>query len=88
MSESAPTYHVHDYCAACGELLQPAPLGGRYACHPAEAMYWSQAVPNPQDLRGYIQLTGREPRIQTEWIEPGTGRRHDHAPLFLYRRLT
>jgi hypothetical protein len=86
VTEPAPTYFVRDYCAVCGELLKAAPLGGRYACHPAEAMYWSQAVPNPQDLRGLMQLTGREPRIQTEWID-GAGRRHDHAPLFLYRSL-
>lgn len=95
MSEEAPTYFVRDYCAVCGKQLVVQANGTRIACHPvaehvdgqASQMYWSEAVPLPADLRGFMQLTGREPRMQTECIEPGTGRRHDHAPLFLYRRI-
>ncbi len=51
-----------DYCAECGEALKPAPLGGRYACHPDAGWYWSTAEPLQADARGYRQMTGHEVR--------------------------
>lgn len=87
MTEDAPPiYIVRDFCASCGERLVQLEHGGRAACHPDDAMYWSEAEPLPADVRGSIKLTGYMPRVQTEWYDLRTGIRITHAPLFLYRR--
>jgi len=95
MSEPAPpAYIVHDYCAVCGERLQVSPVhGARIACHPdaerhrgqASQMYWSEAAPLPEDVRGLHQLTGRDLQVQTEYFDRDTGWRVSHPPLYLYR---
>jgi hypothetical protein len=90
---AAPPYFVRDYCAACGELLRAAPLGGKYACHAGAAMYWSEAPPLPADERTFERMTGLRQRMQTEWLnfKPGTegyGQRIEHRPLFLYRSVS
>lgn len=101
MSEQSPTYFIRDFCGVCGEQLVVQPNGTKIACHPEahhdgrqwSQTYWSEAVPLPQDLRGFMQLTGREPRMQTEWYDfkPGSdsyGRRIENEPLFLYRSIS
>lgn len=91
MSEDAAPYFVgllaQDYCATCGERLVVLPTGGRAACHPNEAMYWSSVEPEPRDARNFARMTGLYPRTQKEWYDLTTGFRISHAPLFLYRRV-
>jgi hypothetical protein len=73
-----------DYCGGCGQPLKEAPLGGRYACCPDAAMYWTPHAPFPEDLRGLHQMTGEKPRMQTACVNPA-GEIVQHEPLFLYR---
>lgn len=94
MSEQPAVYQrtPRDYCGVCGELLKPAPLGGRYACHPDGAMYWSEVEPLPADARGFGLMTGLYVRMQSEWydLRPESGdfgRRITHAPVYLYRSV-
>ena len=87
MSDPAPPpYIVRDYCGCCGARLVQLEHGGRVACHPDEAMYWSEAEPLPKDARSFGLMTGLYLRTQTEWFDRATGFRISHAPLFLYRR--